>query len=75
MKTVYGLTTPSCPDPPVGNVRLVEYMNRLNNILTQLNTSLNKKIAQDRLELLKISIQTNYSSVRQNAVVDWDGHR
>lgn len=51
-KPIYGGQQEMCPEPPVGNRQAVEYLTRLKNILTQLNTGKNKTTAEERLDVL-----------------------
>lgn len=54
-KPIYGeiqQADPACPESPVGNQQVVEYLTRLKGILTQLNTGKNKTTAVERLDVL-----------------------
>ena len=55
-----GDKTSGCPEPPPGNVDLSKYMERLNQILQQLKTSLNKENANQRISILTAEMRAKY---------------
>jgi hypothetical protein len=60
---IYGTPGKPCPDPPAGNQKLIEYMNRLQQILVQLAMTKNKATALDRISVLSKEMEiTNFSS-------------
>lgn len=60
MSNIFITNTKTCPPTPAGNAQVVEYMNRLKNILIQLHNTYDKSVAISRINILLEEVQKTY---------------
>jgi hypothetical protein len=60
---IYGKQNTRCPTVPESNTALLEYIQRMNNIMNQLYMKKEKAVALERIDILKTEVQAKIAQI------------